>query len=153
MSFSQEFRESAVKRVLSGGSVQDIAGEFGVSKFTLYQWVREQQPGGKPSRVPSGLALQDKQALLLESRALLDADLGEWLRKKGLHSEHLEKWEKEISQAMAKNSEEQLRIKALEKEIEDLKKDLNRKDKALAEVTAILALKKKLSHLFPDEEK
>ena len=153
MSFSQEFRENVIKRVLSGGVIQELAEEFQVSKYTIYQWVKEKQPGGKPSQGPSGLAIQDKQTLLLESRGLSDSDLGEWLRKNGLHSEHLERWQKEIEQTMIKNNEDKLRIKALEKENEELIKDLNRKDKALAEVTAILALKKKLSHLFTDVEK
>ena len=38
------------------------------------------------------------------------------------------------------------------KRIRELERELNRKDKALAEVTALLALKKKLESLFGDED-
>ncbi len=54
---------------------------------------------------------------------------------------------------MLKNNDDKKEIKKLKKENEDLKKELHYKDKALAEVTALLALKKKFIHLWEDEGK
>ncbi len=152
MSFSKEFKQNIVEKVISGSSIQTLAEEMGISKYSIYQWVRDQRYGNNSSSRPSGLALLEKQTLLLESRGIQEDDLGEWLRKNGLHSEHLEKWKKEIDQTMQKSNDDKAKIRTLKKENEDLKKDLRRKEKALAEVTALLALKKKLGCLFGDEE-
>jgi transposase-like protein len=153
MNFSKEFRQNVVEKVLSGMSVQSQAEELGVSKFRIYQWVRDNKRGDKLPSGPARLTMQEKQTLLLESSRISENDLGEWLRKNGLHSEHLEKWKKEIDQFMQKDNEDQIKIKVLENKIKELETDLERKNQALAEVTALLALKKKLSHLFVDEEK
>jgi hypothetical protein len=42
--------------------------------------------------------------------------------------------------------------KIARKQITELEKEIRRKDKALAELTALVMLKKKLQHLLSDEE-
>ncbi len=153
MGFSKEFRQNIVEKVTAGSNVQAVAEEMGVSKYSIYQWVRDHRHGKTSSSRPSGLALQEKQTLLLESRGIQEDDLGGWLRRNGLHSEHLEKWKKEIDQSMQKSKDEKAENKELKKENLELKKDLRRKEKALAEVSALLILKKKLAALYGDEEK
>ena len=51
-----------------------------------------------------------------------------------------------------KTQNKQNELKAAKKRIKDLEKELNRKDKALAEMAAIMALKKKLDIVFGDHE-
>ena len=57
---------------------------------------------------------------------------------------------------MVANSEKEYKLrnemKALQKENEQLKKDLRRKDKALAETSALLVLKKKANLIWGDLE-
>ena len=89
----------------------------------------------------------------MKYQTLTDEDQGEWLRKNGIHSDHIEKWKEEIFDAMNQNNKDKQEIKKLKEENKQLQRELNKKDKALAEVTALLALKKKLSHLWEDEEK
>jgi hypothetical protein len=43
-------------------------------------------------------------------------------------------------------------LKDAKKRIKELEKELNRKDKALAEMAALVALKKKLHHILEDSE-
>ncbi len=51
-----------------------------------------------------------------------------------------------------KPSKESAELKALRSENKRLKKDLNRKDKALAETSALLVLKKKADLIWGDPE-
>lgn len=156
MKYSLEFKENVVKKVLTGSKVVDVATEAGTSRWRVYQWVKEQRNGGivaDSSNGPRGLLLTHKQALLLESKTIAKDEIGEWLRTKGLCSDHLEKWQKEITDAMNKNSEEKNEIRKLKEENAALQKELKRKNFALAEMTALVALKKKLSYLWEEEEK
>ena len=60
--------------------------------------------------------------------------------------EHLNLWEQELTQLMT-NKQEDLKAenKALKKQNKELERELTRKEKALAEVVALLTLKKKLA--------
>jgi transposase-like protein len=80
---------------------------------------------------------------------LSGADLGELLRKEGLHAAQLEEWRRATLTALAgsagshpkRSAEDGKRIKVLEREI-------LRKDRALAEVTALLVLQKKAQAIW-----
>jgi hypothetical protein len=89
--------------------------------------------------------LSEKFSLLLESRGLADDDLGSWLRDNGLHSQHLSVWEQEMREAMGKG-EQAMReqLKAAKKKIRQQERELNRKEKALAEMAIIVVAQKKL---------
>ena len=76
-----------------------------------------------------------------------DADLGMWLRRKGLKEEHLRQW-RELgigARPQRANAEERKRIKQLERE-------LKRKEKALAETAALLVLQGKMEALWAEED-
>ena len=67
--------------------------------------------------------------------------------------EHLNLWEQELTQLMT-NKQEDLKAenKALKKQNKELERELTRKEKALAEVVALLTLKKKLDARFGVDE-
>ena len=155
MKFTHEFKENVVKKVLSGQSVKKVASEIGASEASIYHWIKQYQRGTMKTneRGPRTLSLSQKQDLLLEAQAIDPHENGEWLRKNGLRSEHLEKWKKEIANAMNKNTDEKNENKKLREENNALKKELVRKDKALAEAAALLTLKKKYQYLWEGEEK
>jgi transposase len=89
--------------------------------------------------------------MLLEFARLPEAETGEWLRKKGLQSEHLKLWESELTtKSDTSQFKEETRI--LRNTNKQLEKDLLKKDKALAELSAIIILQKKMADLFPREE-
>jgi hypothetical protein len=83
---------------------------------------------------------------------------GEYLRSHGLHAATVEAWEKEILGALAKPQRQPKRTPeemAKDRKIAELERDLRRKDKALAETTALLILKKKAESIWglvDDEE-
>ena len=113
-----------------------------------------QSTSGKGSH--RGRTAEDKLRIVLEASALSDEELGAFLRREGIHEAQLEEWRIKAMDAAtgalkaphAKKSErtpEARKIKELEREI-------HRKDKALAEVTALLALKKKIQEIWGDED-
>ena len=73
-------------------------------------------------------------------------DLGAFLRREGLHLAQLEEWRADIFAALGSPPP---RTKTPEaKRVRELERELARKDKALAEVTALLVLEKKVQALF-----
>jgi len=138
-------------------TVQEMSEDTGVSQQTLHNWLhqlREDVAMSDYKRTPEEWSLLEKQEALLLTAGMSPEEDGEWLRRNGLHSGHLTLWRKEISdilQGVSKSSTKQETQKA-RKQIKALEKELTRKDKALAELTALLALKKKLEILFPDED-
>jgi transposase len=98
----------------------------------------EDEPAGSRS-------MKEKLDLLLEYQKVPEENEGEWLRQKGLHSEHLPLFRQEISSVMADRADEKdQKIKELEKQLKAKDRELQRKNDALAEMAAIYALKKKL---------
>lgn len=155
MKYSYEFKENVVKKAISNGNIREVAEETGVTAWSIYQWIKQFKSGNikADETGPKGYSLNKKQMLLLESQSIPEEDQGKWLRKNGLHSDHLNKWKDEIFDMMNKKNEDKIKIRRLKQKNKELEKEINRKDKALAEVTALLILKKKLISLWGDEEK
>lgn len=85
-----------------------------------------------------------------EAGALAGDELGAWLWRKGLHAEQLAQWRAAAlagldapRPAAAPAAQTARRVKALERE-------LQRKEKALAEAAALLVLRKKVAALWAD---
>ena len=82
-----------------------------------------------------------------------EATRGAWCREQGLYPAELDAWKQDAISGLgeprdagtAETRQDRRRIKELER-------DLNRKDKALAETAALLVLSKKLSAVFHDGE-
>ena len=155
MKYSYEFKENVVKKAISNGNIREVSTETGVTPWSIYQWIKQFKSGNMRSggSGPNGYSLNKKQMLLLESQSISEEDQGEWLRKNGLHSDHLNKWKDEIFDIMNKKNEDKIQLRKAKEKIKELEKEINRKDKALSEVTALLVLKKKLISLWGDEEK
>jgi len=107
----------------------------------------------KNPKRPNYWSAEDKLKVVVEAASLDDEQLGAFLRKKGLHHAHLDQWRSQMldglqngfSKKKAKQKNDAAkRIRALEKEV-------NRKDKALAETAALLVLKKKVQEIWGDE--
>ena len=73
------------------------------------------------------------------------------LRKNGVKTEHLEKWNEELK-AMAKSKDNNDELKKANKRIKELERELRIKEKALVEAAALLLLKKKVELFWGDEE-
>lgn len=80
--------------------------------------------------------------------AMSEEDRVSWCRKRGIFAHHLEQWKKAVISLLTPNRSKDKDTKRFRKENVDLKKELNRKDKALAETATLLVLKKKANFLW-----
>ena len=92
-------------------------------------------------------------AAIVETETLSANELGEYCRQRGLYPEQIKAWRKAFidGEKPVKPPKTDLKTR---REINRLKKELARKEKALAEAAALLVLRKKLKALYGeiDEE-
>jgi transposase-like protein len=154
--YPEEFKKAMVSKMVGpvGRSATALAKEVDIPQATLSKWLREYaQDNGKDNKArrPRDWSAEEKLRALTETAGLKDAELGEYLRRQGLHSVHLEQWRREIIEAVdGKGSRRQ---KAEDKRrVKELERELRRKEKALAETTALIVLKKKAQLIWGDPE-
>lgn len=138
-----------VQKVLTGTAITQLARDLGIPVSTIHSWKTR-----KNDKItgPYNYSIEKKYELVIESKKVKSDDFGEWLRKKGIHSDHLTKWESEIKEEMT-DSKYKKENKILKDKLKEVQKDLDRKDKALSATAALLVLKKKYQHFWEDEEK
>ena len=167
MKYSEAFKTKMVQKMLGGRSANSLAQDTGMNQPTLSKWLRDastlravkrrRQQGQKTEtegRRPDEWSAEEKLAAVMEAKALSDSELGEFLRRRGLHEEQLRQWR----QAVEAGALESLRGRkaagksAEAKRIKELERELRRKEKALAEAAALLILRKKAEALWGDED-
>ena len=159
MRYSEEFKQSAVKKLLTRGdrTVTEIIEEMGISQPTIYRWRTDlaNVRGMKKNQSPQDRPANEKLKLLIEYEALPIEKRGEYLRKNGVHEDNLTEWRSQIEQSFLpakRTSQERKELGAEKEKVKKLERELQRKDKALAEVSALLILKKKADLLWGSEE-
>ena len=141
-----------------GISAVALSQEVGIPHQTLSRWVKEYailggNGGGKmKSKRPEDWTAEEKLKAIVEYENLDEEQKGKYLRKKGLHSVHLERWQQEFVEAYGSGKKKTRGGDPRQKRIKELEKDLRRKDKALAETAALLVLKKKAQAIWGDPE-
>ena len=158
MRYSRAIKESVLKKVLppEKRSVREVSREYGINEQTIRNWI-EQVGNGilnlDAELGPKYLGSAEKFHLVLEAAGVPENELGTWIREKGLHSEHLQLWQQELRDTVTeKNNDNKQELRDAKKKIKSLEKELNRKDKALAEMAALITLKKKLHQILGDNE-
>jgi hypothetical protein len=152
----------------NGRSAHMLSQEVGVAQPTLSRWLREAGASRVPpvskkkskrrrssneagvNRRPQDWKPAEKLQVVLEAAALTDAELGEFLRRKGLHEAQLEEWRRLATEALGNSQRQSRKPSAEEARIRELEKELRRKDKALAEAAALLVLQKKARAIWGD---
>lgn len=160
--YSIEFKEATVKKMMPPNAipVQEIGRETGVSDVTLYKWRNEYRnkgvavPGNDIK--PDNWKGQDKLAVVIETAALNETELGEYCRRKGLYPEQVRRWKEAALQGYV--SDEKIQHQQItgrkddRRKIKKLESELRRKEKALAETAALLVLRKKAQAIWGEEE-
>ncbi len=159
--YSIGMKESMVAKMCmaNGVSAYKLSQETGISSATLLNWKQSLSGGGmsKKDRRPEDWSAAEKLQSVLETQNLSPERFGEYLRSKGLHSNQIEDWKAEAFLAASttpKRGRPKLDPDLVSAREENtlLKRDLNRKNKALAEQTALLVLKKKAQEIWGDHE-
>ncbi len=149
--YSAAFKEQAISKVLQRGdkTIQCIADELNVNLFTLKNWLKKPRPitmtDTPMNKRPADWSMAQRLALLMESAALEGEALNAFCRQQGIFPHHLEEWKDAFIKATDKagRSGKSPSDKSLRDDIKRLEKELNRKEKALAEAAALLVLQKK----------
>ena len=86
----------------------------------------------------------------MATASLDESTLGAYCREQGIYSFQLKTWKEAFMShnSTEKKQTESTELRALRAEVKALKKELHRKDKALAETSALLILKKKASLIW-----
>lgn len=152
MRYGTEIRRLVLEKLLrhDAPSVASVCGEYGLDHSTVYRWVRSAKNGSMAGHKRKGkISLLEKQRALVEAGKLGGEELGHWLRERGLQSGALKQWQDEIDAALIAAGRPA--IDKSVREVKALQKELLRKDRALAEVSALLVLKKKLASILGED--
>lgn len=160
--YSEELREAAVAKLMmpGGPTIAEVAAETGVGESTLWAWKKRYGKTllmGKKSKSTRQWSEAEKIEVVIETHGLSEGDLGRYLRERGLTSVDLELWKKELVESSPERSKRGRpalapEVKELRKQNKKLGKELRRKEKALAEASALLVLKKKADLIWGTNE-
>ena len=155
MKYSLEFKKSAVQKYLTRGNrpVKEILKELNVPSASIYQWCNDfaKVSGMKKQSSPHTRTALEKLNSIMEFNSLPENKRGEFLRKNGLSDANINEWLNQIKMALSQKnipSENKNDIK----KVKELEQELRRKDKALAEASALLILKKKANLIWGQGE-
>jgi transposase-like protein len=156
--YPEELKAKIIARLLPPNNeyIPDVAKETGIPKDTLYAWrIKHRQAN---QRVESGQASKmtsiQKFEIVLETASMNEAELSEYCRRNGLYPEQISAWRETCRSAnmQANVRDDREKSRQLSKENKQLKAELRRKEKALAEAAALLVLKKKAQAIWGDPE-
>ncbi|MCK5354986.1 MAG: transposase [Methyloprofundus sp.] len=165
--YSKERKEAIINKMLppSSMSVTELAKQEKIPYGTLYTWKQlhiaktrqDEEPKSENTNVPTKQwTAEQKLATIIETSTLSEQECHEYCRKNGLYSADIESWKaviiKGTEQNVAHVKTDKNELKKLRSENNSLKKELYRKEKALAETAALLVLRKKLDALWEENE-
>lgn len=162
--YSDERKAAILNKLLppSNMTVAEVARLEGVSNKTLYHWRTQAKQSGQPvpgkTTTTENWPSDSKLAVIIETAPMSESELSQYCREKGLFKEQIERWKADCLTGFSSSKEqEKLAIKQSKEDrhqIKLLKKELRRKEKALAETAALLVLRKKFDALLglDDEE-
>ncbi|MEX3557104.1 MAG: IS3 family transposase [Burkholderia sp.] len=144
-SYSPERKAAVIARMLPphNQSIYQLSRQEGIPVNTLYGW--RSQAGSQmtdDSKSQKEWSRDARFAVIVETAPLSAHAVAEYCRRKGLYPEQIQQWKDELMQPDQRD--EKALIKKQQKEIQQLNRELARKDKALAEAAALLILQKKL---------
>lgn len=160
--YSAQSKESALQKMMPPNNIAiaQLSIEMGIGESTLYNW--RKQAIDKGHLVPGDgknaeqWSSANKFSVVLETASLNQAELAEYCRGKGLYVEQVSAWRNACIDANANVKEQEkafsTETKKDKKQINQLEKELRRKDKALAETAALLVLRKKANAIWGEAE-
>ena len=158
--YSAAFKEQALSKVLSRGdrTIQSVADELNMSVFTLKNWMngivhKDLKAAVAKEKRPQDWSLEAQLIALQESYGLQGEALNAWCREKGLFVHHLESWKASFCAGNKEDGHDAREWRSLKDENQQLKRELLRKEKALAEAAALLVLQKKFQAFWEEEGK
>ncbi len=169
---TQSFKMQAVEKALSratGITLKEIVDELGIGSSTLGKWMRDARNneleytiGGNilmsgdrvKEKRPQDWSLEERLEIVMACASLGKDETSEYCRKQGVFPHHVNQWQLDFANGNSSGEKANSRheMKNLKNENKALRKELNRKDKALAETAALLVLQKKVHAIWGNDE-
>lgn len=159
--YSKAIKASVLAKMMAPNAprIVELAKEFNIPYRTIYSWKslmlkkKNVTQLNVPQR-PHDKSPEAKLQAVIDTMGKTEEEQGAYCRAHGIYSHHLDAWKKQILEGLGVPSSNERKAENLQtsKEIKKLKRDLERKDKALAEVSALLILKKKADLLWGADE-
>jgi transposase-like protein len=157
--YSSEFKEAIISKLVNrrNQTIAEVCEKEGISQSTAANWLRNATiPAMSKKKKSRKWNAKQKLKAVSETFAANDAELGTYLRKEGLHSQELSEWQEQALASLETNgkpSPSRDEFEKLQEEVKRLEREIQRKDKALAEASALLILQKKIALIWGDGEK
>jgi transposase len=129
-------------------AVEVVSREIGVGVDTLERWRSESLNGATKERLWTAAA---RLEAVISTAAMDEASRSAWCRESGLYMQQLQQWRDNATQALATPEEARAsptQTRQDRRRIQELERELRRKEKALAEAAALLVLSKKVEAIF-----
>jgi len=167
--FNQSFKVQAVKKALnrrSDVSLKDISVSLGVGYSTLTKWIvkskNQEFEMASPEDIkniatekrPLDWSQEERLDMVIACAGLGETAVSELCRQNGIYPHHVTQWKLDFVSNNAPKTETNKKneTKALKGEINSLQRQLNRKDKALAETAALIVLQKKANDIWGTDD-
>jgi transposase len=162
--YSEKFKRKMVQRMLGpdAKSATALSKDVNVHQGTLSRWLREAptvsgmvapKPAA-PNPTKATRSAEDKLRIVLAVEKRSPDEQGALLRQEGVHEAELLQWREAMTAALEDSRSETTTSKSAgqSRRIRLLERELNRKNKALAEAAALLMLQKKVRSIWGDED-
>ena len=166
--YSESFRKRMIEKLTGPRAMTATAlsAEVGVPQSTLSRWLKgagtvlrtvppanDNAAAPPPVKRPQDWTAGEKWALVVEAAAIPQAELGAFLRRKGVHEAQPVEWREAALAGLQRPSRRERKAVTVERlRVRKLERELQRKDKALAEAAALLVLKKKAQAIWGDAD-
>ncbi len=158
-----EVREHCVQRLygLNPPTMLALSRETGIPPTTLGRWkdqahgtaiTAENTMSSKKDKRPAAWPPAERLRVVVESAGLSEEELGAYLRREGLHAATVEQWRRAALEGLGGLPQRPPGKPKVSRRERELERELHRKEKALAEVAALLVLQKKSQLLFGEPE-
>lgn len=166
-SFNEAFKVQAVEKALSKShnqSLKEVADSLGVGYSTLTKWMTQAKNQTlesnleddfrmKKDKRPQDWIAEERMNAIISTSSMNEEQASQFCREQGIYLHNIEQWKHDfIHPSHSKKSDPKDNIKLLKHENKKLHKELNRKDKALAETAALLVLQKKVNDIWGIDE-
>ena len=161
--FSQSFKIQAVEKALNRSNEttqQEVADKLGIGLSTLGKWIIKSRNNELEAssldtmtqeKRPQDFSLEERLNLIIRCSSLEESEMNQFCREEGIFVHHIKQWKDDFTKNQSPSNDVK-ESKQLKAEIKTLKKEINRKDKALAETAALLVLQKKVQAIWGSDE-
>ena len=153
--YGQKFKERVVARLLPPESapIEAVSHKVGIGVATLERW-RSEALANPASGTGGGQTWTAAARLeaVITTAAMDEATRNAWCRERGVYPTELEAGKHDALSGLGEPQDPDAAAKHDRRRIKELERELQRKDKALAETAALLVLSKKLPAIFHEGE-